>query len=366
MAYIEEEDLSDDEIAIERIVTDERSETRRAREIVSQAMLSASTPLENRDVKRRMLPGLWYCAVNVLIASLEIDDILKLMKDRMSGIVGSAENADAPPRSLSPQEMKAYVHEVGLASETIMEALEGAHETMEAAGIEDRFPETVFDTALRVLVPAWGPDHVRRAIIEQCAVFIRGRVEAVNFMEPTRVLDPSAVRRRTPEPVAREPAQAAGAPRLQDFEFRHRVVRDRRIRVFVSSDLFANGKAVWAVAMSIRDDSGRYEFRKFGGRIEDPTGSRVMVAALHEACLAIASLNDRSQVSIETTDAALARSAEVRQQDEQGRREADRAAWSEIDYALSLHDVTFRQVSPALTDALQESCDHLMRELAQA
>jgi hypothetical protein len=366
MAYIEEDDLSDDEIAIERIVTDERSEARRAREIVSQAMLSASTPLENRDVKRRMLPGLWYSAVNVLIASLDMEDILRLMKDRMAGVVGSAENADAPPRSMSPQEMKAYVHEVGLASETIMEALEAAHETMEDAGIEDRFPETVFDTTLRVLIPAWGPDHVRRAIIEQCAVFIKGRVEVVNFMEPTRVLDPSAVRRRPADlPVAREAPQAL-AHRSVELEFKPRVVRDRRVRAFVASDLLANGKAVWAVAMSIRDDSGRYEFRKFGGRIDDPTGSRVTIASMHEACLALVGMKDRAQVSIETTNETLAKAAETRQSGENMRRDADKATWGEVDYAVSMHDVSFRHVSPALTDSLQESCDHLMRELAQS
>lgn len=366
MAYIEEDDLSDDEIAVERIVTDERSEARRAREVVSQAMLSASTPLENRDVKRRMLPGLWYSAVNVLIASLDIEDILRLMKDRMASVVGSAENADAPPRSLSPQEMKAYVHEVGLASETIMEALEAAHETMEEAGIEDRFPETVFDTALRVLIPAWGPDHVRRAIIEQCAVFIKGKVEVVNFMEPTRVLDPSAVRRKSPEHATPREAPQSPQQRTVEFEFKPRVVRDRRLRVFVASDLLPNGKAVWAVAMSIRDDSGRYEFRKFCGRIDDPAGSRVAIVSLHEACLALVGMKDRAQVSIETTNETLARAAETRQAGENLRRDAEKATWADVDYAVSLHDVSFRHVSPALTDSLQESCDHLMRELAQS
>lgn len=367
MAYIEEDDLSDDEIAVERIVTDERSEVRLAREIVSQAMLSASTPLENRDVKRRMLPGLWYTAVNVLIASLDIEDILRLMKDRMTGIVGSAENADAPPRILSPQEMKTYVHEVGLASETIMEALEAAHETMEEAGIEDRFPETVFDTALRVLIPAWGPDHVRRAIIGQCSVFIKDRVEVVNFMEPTRVLDPSAVRRKSVDhaPAVRESPQAP-VQRAADFEFKPRVVRDRRLRAFVTSDLLPNGKAVWAVAMSIRDESGRYEFRKFGGRIDDPAGARVAIVSLHEACLALVGLKDRAQVSIETTNETLARAAETKPAGENLRRDAEKATWAEVDYALSLHDVSFRHVSPALTDSLQESCDHLMRDLAQS
>jgi hypothetical protein len=261
--------------------------------------------------------------------------------------------------------MKTYVHEVGLASETIMEALEAAHETMEDAGIEDRFPETVFDTALRVLIPAWGPDHVRRAIIEQCAVFIKGRVEVVNFMEPTRVLDPSAVRRRPMELAVKETPQAA-PQRSQEFDFKPRVVRDRRVRAFVASDLLPNGKAVWAVAMAIRDDSGRYEFRKFGGRIDDSTGSRVTIVSLHEACLALVGMKDKAHVSIEMSDEALAKAAEAKQPGEHVRRDSDKATWAEIDYAVTLHDLSFRHVPPALTDSLQESCDHLMRELAQS
>ncbi|NTF17563.1 hypothetical protein G6L37_04070 [Agrobacterium rubi] len=369
MENIDDDDLSDDEIAIERIVTDERSEARKAREIVSQAMMSASTPLENRDVKRRMLPGLWYCAVNVLIASLDMDDILRLMKDRMSSISGTAENADAPPRVMSPHEMKQYVHEVGLASETIMEALEAAHEEMEDAEIEDRFPETVFDTALRVLVPAWGPDHVRRAIIEQCAVFIKGRAEAVNFMEPSRVLDPAAARRRPVEAapvVAREAAQPAQT-RLLEFEFKPRVVRDRKIRAFVGSDVTQNGRGVWAAAMSIRDESGRYEFRKFGGCIDEPSGARLAVLPLHEVCIALLAMKDRAQVVIETTDELVRRAMEAGKAGESSaRREADRPSWADIDHATTVHDLSLRHVSPALTDLLQESCDHLIRELAKA
>lgn len=370
MAYIEEdeEEGSDDEIAVERIVTDERSEIRKAREIITHAMLSASTPLENRAVKHRMLPGLWYCAVNVLLASFDIDDINRLMKDRLTIVVGSAENVGSPPKAMKPQEMKAYIQEVGLASETIMEALEAAHEQMEDEGIEDRFPETVFDTALRVLIPAWGPDHVRRAIIEQCAVFILGRPEAVNFMEPETVLDPSQIRRRLPEAPVAKPAAAAQSAitKLSEFEFKPRIVRDRRVRAFVGSDLLANGKAIWAVTMVIRDESGRYEFRKFGGRIEDPSGSRVSLTSLHEACLSLASMKDRAQVVIETTDDMLLRAAESREPSDGTRTEADKDAWTEIEYAVSFHGISFKHVAQALSDPLQESCDHLIRELGQA
>jgi hypothetical protein len=185
-------------------------------------------------------------------------------------------------------------------------------------------------------------------------------------MEPTRVLDPSAVRRKPVDqaPVAREAPQAPH--RAAEFEFKPRVVRDRRLRAFVASDLLSNGKAVWAVAMSIRDDSGRYEFRKFGGRIDDPAGARVAIVSLHEACLALAGMKDRAQVSIETTNETLARAAEAKQSGDNLRRDAEKATWSDVDYAVSMHDVSFRHVSPALTDSLQESCDHLMRELAQS
>jgi hypothetical protein len=118
--------------------------------------------------------------------------------------------------------------------------------------------------------------------------------------------------------------------------------------------------------MTVRDESGRYEFRKFGGRIEDPSGSRVIIVAMHEACLALVGIKDRALVSIETTDEALVKAAEAKQSGEQIRREADKATWNDIDYAVTLHDLSFRHVTPALTDALQESCDHLMRDLAQS
>lgn len=365
MSYFDEEIDEDDGIVMERIVVDENLERRKAREIISQAMMSASTPLENRGVKHRMLPGLWYSAVNTLIACLDVDDIIRLLNDRIRGIVGSAENADAPPREFSDQSMEDYISEVGVASETIMEALDVAHEAMEDNDIEDRFPETVFDTTLRVLIPAWGPDHVRRAIMEQSSIFLQGRMEAVNFMEPSRILDPSAARRRAVAETQRDVTVPA-ATRVQEFEFKPRVVHDRKIRIFVGSDVLDSGRGIWAVTMFIRDDSGRYEFRKFGGRLNDPNGGRVALVSVQEACVALAVMKGRAQVTIETTDEMLLRAIETGQGGAPGaRRESDRETWAEVDHVIALHDVTVRMVPIALSDALQESCDHLLRDLSQ-
>lgn len=370
MSYIEEDEM-DDEIVVERVVLDEGRERRSAQEAVSFALMSASAPLENRGVKHRMLPGLWYAAVNVLLATLEPDDIVAFLNDRIRVIQGSAENADAPPRTFGETAMRAYVQEVVLAGETIMETLEEAQAKLEDENIEDRFPETVFDTALRVLVPSWGPDHVRRAIREQAAQFFQGRFEPVNFMEPSRILDPAAAKRRAVEAAAAvavmeaQPQKTeANAPPAVPIEFKVREHRNRRARIFVGSDVLEGGVGVWAYAMTIGDDSGRYEFRKAGGRLQDPTGSRVALSALHEACLSVTDWKQRASIVIESTDELLVK-ALSEGAGAQSRRAEDGQAWAEIDHVVSEHDTSSRLVSAALNDPLQESCDHLIRDLAR-
>lgn len=370
MSYIEEDEM-DDEIVVERVVLDEGRERRSAQEAVSFALMSASAPLENRGVKHRMLPGLWYAAVNVLLATLEPDDIVAFLNDRIRVIQGSAENADAPPRTFGETAMRAYVQEVVLAGETIMETLEEAQAKLEDENIEDRFPETVFDTALRVLVPSWGPDHVRRAIREQAAQFFQGRFEPVNFMEPSRILDPAAAKRRAVEAAAAvavreaQPQKTeANAPPAVPIEFKVREHRNRRARIFVGSDVLEGGVGVWAYAMTIGDDSGRYEFRKAGGRLQDPTGSRVALSALHEACLSVTDWKQRASIAIESTDELLVK-ALSEGAGAQSRRAEDGQAWAEIDHVVSEHDTSSRLVPAALNDPLQESCDHLIRDLAR-
>ena len=355
-----DEEFQKDE-AFEREVVDEMAEARKSREIVTRAMIAASVPLANRDVRRRMLPGLWYSAVNTLIVSFDPEDVLRLMKDRIAAIRGTADNADADPRHLSPSDMQAYVREVVLAGQTISEALETAHEELAECGIEDRFAETVFDTALRVLVPAWGPDHVRRAIMEQSALLIRGQVAVHNFMEPSVVLDPASVRRREDSVPAAEPAH----PGPQDFEFAHRTVRDRRVRIFIASDVGRNGRAAWAASMSVTEDGGRYEFRKMAGPLDDETGRRAQLSALHEACMALVAMPDRATVTIESGDDALLLAAgdPTLRNEAHGRDTAE--TWAEIEHAISMHDVSFRHAPAALTDPLQESCDHLLREFVR-
>lgn len=370
MSYIEEDDI-DDEIVIERVVLDEGRERRDAQEAVSYALMSATPTLENRGVKHRMLPGLWYAAINVLLATLEADDIVALLNDRIRVVQGSAENADAPPRAFGETAMREYIEEVVLAGDAIMEALEEAQTKLEEQNIEDRFPETVFDTALRVLVPSWGPDHVRRAIREQASQFFQGQFEPVNFMEPSRILDPAAAKRRAAvaaatreQPKTEQPNSGHAAPAVAPFEFQTREHRDRRVRIFVGSDVVEGGFGVWAYAMTITDDGGRYEFRKAGGRLKDPTGSRIALAALHEACLAVATLKGRSTVAVESTDETLV-SAIAGGDGMAVRRPEDAQAWAEIDHVTAAHDTSPRLVSAALSDALQESCDHLIRDLSR-
>jgi len=345
---------------------DDKVETklrRRAKSIVHETLLSCKTPLENRGVGKRLLPGLWYAAMNILLACMERDEMLALLADRNRGIAGTADNADAPPKQISDKALPAYVEEVTTAGQTILEKLMEAHERLEAEGLEDRFPATVLDSSMLVLLSAWGPDHVRRAISEQAALLIQGIEEPVNFMEPSRYVTPPPDRgvvhgmQEAPQPVQ---AEVGTEPEETRVPVR-RMVAARRADAFVHSDLADRGDAAWAVWIRTQDED-RQEERLIAGRIKDPNGRASWLKALHECVLAICEGAGSASCRIDTSSAVLVRAAE----NSPGMRfENERSVWADIDEACALHEIEFRHVPMDLTREPIERCDRAVRHLLE-
>jgi len=331
---------------------------KRARAIVNEALLGVTTPLANRGVVQRLLPGLWQVAVNVALSCYEPEDVLALLKDRSRGIVGEGTNADAPPRTIADSEMPAYVAEVQLAAQTIMESIDEALDRLREEALEDRFPETVFDASLQVLIPAWGPHHVRRALSEQSALLIRGMISPCNFMEPSRLQSAPAKGKAAPE----SPKIQAESPKpvpLPSPPQREKVART--VNAYAATDLSPTGTAAWAVVMVSHDDEGRTETREISGTMVDPNGRAASIRALRECVMAACESSLRATLVVETPSEQCVRAAS-----EGGapgsRLPGEEAAWDEIDRAAAVHRIEFRVARRALDRELSERCDRLLRK----
>jgi len=308
----------------------------------------------------RLLPGLWQVAVNVALSCYEPEDVLALLKDRSRGIVGEGANADAPPRTIPASEMPPYVAEVQLAAQTIMESIDEALERLREEGLEDRFPETVFDASLQVLIPAWGPHHARRALSEQSALLIRGMASPCNFMEPTRLQ--SALAKGKAQAATEAPRTVAELPKpvpLPSPPQREKVART--VNAYAATDLSPSGTAAWAVVMVSHDDEGRTETREISGTMVDPNGRAASIRAMRECVLAACESSLRATLVVETPSEQCVRAAS-----DGGapgsRLPGEEAAWDEIDRAASIHRIEFRVARRALDRELSERCDRLLRK----
>jgi ribonuclease HI len=356
---------------------DEHKERRRAKAIVNEFLIGVSTPLENRGVGHRLLPGLWQAAINVMLSTLDIDDVMLLIRDRSRGIVGDGSNADSPLRSLGKRGMKVYLTEVETAARTIMECLDEALEGLEREGLDDRFPETVFDAALQVLLPAWGPHHVRRALAEQSSLLIREVNSACNFMEPTR-LQQTAAKRSAPEPVASDgPAPAAvekvdvaaapvpvdlsSPPPIHDVRPERRKT-GRRVVAFAASDVATSGLAAWVVAMVCHDDDGRAETREISGTVMDPSGRTAAIKAVHECLLAACETSSTASVLLETPSDRCVRAATSGGMPG-SRLSGEEEFWNDVDRLHAIHRIEIRRAERAVDRDLAERCDRMLRRL---
>jgi len=342
---------------------DDLKDRRRARSIVNEALLSVSTPLGNRGVGHRLLPGLWQAAVNVVLSCFEPDDALALLRDRARGIVGEGTNHDAPPRAIPPKSMTAYVSEVELAARTIMESIEAALERLQEEGLDDRFPETVFDASLQVLIPAWGPHHVRRAISEQSALVIRGMTSACNFMEPTRFQaapQPGQSRKPAAPAEAPMPRVLPEAPRAEAPLPPQRIKVARTVNAFAATDVSHTGMAAWAAVLVSHDDDGRTETREISGTMLDPNGRAAAIRAIRECVLAACETASLASVIIETPSEQCVRAA-AEGGTPGSRLPGEEAAWDEIDRASAVHRIEVRLARHAMDRELSERCDRLLR-----
>jgi hypothetical protein len=333
---------------------------RQARELISEALISAGTPLDNRGVKSHLLPGLWYATMSVLTTVLTVEECLQFLASRHQTIISHGDNADCPPRSLDPKAMQRYIKKVSVAAETIMEKLMVALERMEELEIDDRFAETVFDVALKVITPAWGPDHVRRAIMEQSSQLVKGisdgKVEIRNFMEPERFVSPAEKPRRqvfgNPEPVVEQAVTQYHVKRLPS---------DRTITCFAATERLEDGRSSWAIVMRIASSSGRLERRDIYGSIEDRTGNRVMLKLVHELALAICLDDGTATVDLRLTDPAIQRLLPDQTDNPVDQQRYDEQAWKDVAGCFAKHAITSKIVNTSMTDDQQERADKLLK-----
>ncbi len=340
---------------------EEERACRQARDLISSALISAGPTLDNRGVKTHLLPGLWYATMTVLTSVLTVEECFQFLESRHQIIVGHGDNADSPPRSLDAAAMQRYVKKVSKAAETIMEKLMIALERMQELDIDDRFAETVFDVALKVITPAWGPDHVRRAIVEQSAQLVKsnagGNVEIRNFMEPERFVSPPE-KPRKPQPSAH--AETAAERAIAQYHVK-RAPSERTISCFAATERLEDGRSSWAIVMRIASASGRLERRDIYGSVEDRTGNKVMVKLVHELALAICLDEGIATVDLRLTDPSIQRLLPDQTDNSVDSKRFDEQAWKDISACFSRHAISSKIVNISMTDDQQERADKLLK-----
>lgn len=331
----------------------ETKNRRRARSVVSEALRKSGSPLDNRGLTAHLLPGLWNAAMNVLIAQVDEQDIVALLTDRFRGIVGHGDNANSPLKQIPEAEAAAYGKRVAEAGATIMECLEPALKRLEDEGLDDRFPETVFDASLTVLLQAWGPDHVRRVIGEQGSLFLRGVFQPLNVKEPLNFLSPPQSR----QPVQEKEPEAEGVKVPQTAapavpEPPRKRLSALRAQACICADMSEAGFGAWAVSINFYgDESG--EERIMWGKVADSNGRASWMKGMHECVLAICAAADRVSAEIEVGDEFLKRGLDG---NPGSRLETEERQWSDIDAAMAVHDITVVYRDGSLTRPEVEKC----------
>lgn len=335
----------------------ELQERKKARSLVSEALLSAGVPLDARGLTKQLLPGLWYAAMSVIFNLLDREEIIALLTSKHATIIGFADNANAPPKCMTPAAMQNYMRQVEKAASTILEKLEEAQTKMEDQEIEYWYPETVFDVVVTVLVSAWGPDHVRRAIEEQSAWLYQHKMDIRNFMEPSRL---ATIPKATTVTTAVE-AVKAGEPQ-QDIRVK-RASSNRVISAFMSTTTYENGQTGWVVIMRIRFANGRNENREIFGALSDPTGNKARLHIVHEFVLALSQDEGHADVDLKLTDANLIRAMPVAESGTNEWRKFDTSVWNEIQACFSKNAITCKIVDISLVDEMQQRSDIILRNL---
>lgn len=360
LAMTVSEEMVEQAKPVQPIDASETKDRRRARSVVSEALRKAGSPLDNRGLSGFVLPGLWNASINILIALLEKDDVVALLADRFRGIVGHGDNADSPARQIPEKEAAGYRKQVSEAGTTIMECLEPALVRLEQEGLDDRFPETVFDASLTVLLRAWGPDHVRRAIGEQSALFLRGVYEPLNFMEPLNFLQPTP-QKAPPPPETQAAAKSQEGPSRPVPAVSRRQAAERRVEAWVSADMSAEGIGAWAASMKVYGDTVSEERFLFGTH-PDTNGRANWLKALHECVLAICADVLKAKARIEVSQEFVVRAVDNLPG---SRIESEEPVWTDIDAAMSVHDISVVLGTNGFSNPEVERCDRKIQFLME-
>jgi hypothetical protein len=335
----------------------ELQERKKARALVSEALLSAGVSLDARGLSKQLLPGLWYAAISVVVNSLDREEIIALLTSRHALIVGYADNANAPPKSMAPAAMQNYMKQLEKAAETIVGKLDDAYAKMEDQEIEDWYPETVLDAVITVLLPAWGPDHVRRAIEEQSAWLYQHKMEIRNFMEPSRL---ATIPKQATTNNAVETVKAVEPH--QDIKVK-RASSNRAVSALLSTTTFEGGKTGWVVIMRILFANGRNENREIYGTLGDPTGNKSRLHIIHEFALALSQDDGHADVDLKVTDANLIRAMPIAEEGNNEWRKFEKSVWSEIQACFAKNAINCKTVDISLVDEMQQRSDIILRNL---
>ncbi len=234
----------------------EEREKKKVRNLISQALLNASVPLEGRKLQKYLLPGLWHCAMAVLFSLLEPDEIVELLDAQHSLIKGASDNANVPPKRMSEKALETYTKNTTSAAEAIMGQLMEAYDRAEELEIETWFPSLVLNSVVTVLLPAWGAEHVRRAIVEQSAWLIQKRIAIRNFIEPDRY---ATIPKKIETTDIRETVKIANEAHTKAIK---RSAVERHVSCFVATNTFDGGRSAWVIVMRIKFENGRFENRE--------------------------------------------------------------------------------------------------------
>lgn len=368
--------MSDEDLIIEEdiesvgVQANDAKARARARSIVSKAVVAAAQPLEFRAQKDRMILGLWYAAMNTLIGCMDVDDVLFVLSAKIQQITGSGDNAMSPPRSISEKALEAYSEAVFEAGKTISECLDKALEILEEEELDELYPETVLDVIAVVLLNAWGPDHLRRAIQEQSALLLRGQIQPAIFMEPVKYVTPVTASTAKPEPITPAPdVEVAHTPvkptHIVEYVdptpivIKRRPINERSIFAFIGNDVSAKGLNGWACWVTSSSED-RIEETLFCGSVQDYSGHTGWVHALHE-CLTIICANSRyAKGIIEVSSKDFMRAIEAQSGMRMPHHEE---LWKEIDSAIEHNNLDFKYVPFTLTKGYMERCDMKIRTL---
>lgn len=344
------EEIEDEDIRISPEMEEQRR--KRAYDIVKKAVRNSVIPLNNREVSHRLLPGLWSATVNILIACLDVRDVMKLLTNRAALLAHAAENSDVQAFALSGPQLARYAKEVAIAGQAIAEAIDECIPTLEKEGLEERLPESVLDCAVFLLVNSWGPVHLRRAMVEQVSTFLNGKAAPALFMEPMEQIKLKHEHETAPE-AEPDPKPQEAPPMPSRGEKLVRVFSDYRLE---------GTRGEWAFAIHKSGPGNAEELHVMKGEAADANGRVTPLVAIVEALKAVSHENPATVVIVETCHDFVLKGMEGRSDEKLAFRHAEEAAlWRDFDALVHGRDVRYRALQANLSEPLQHACDMVMK-----